>query len=142
MAPEQVKGQRGDARTDIYCLGAMLYEMLTGRVPFQGDNPFAVMNARVVGDPPRPREIRPQIPEQVEEIVLKALEPRPADRYQNAEEMKADLDHPSKVTVTNRSLNLKRPSAWMLWWLTFRTLIISIFIPVIAFIIFYLISRR
>jgi len=142
MAPEQVKGKRGDARTDIYSLGTMLYEMVTGRVPFQGDNPFAAMNARVAGDPLRPREIRPEIPEQVEEIVLKALEPKPDDRYQTAAEMKVDLDQPERVQVTNRSLHATRPKGWLLWWRTFRIMVISTLIPLIVFFFFYLRSKH
>ena len=60
MAPEQVKGKRGDARTDLYSLGAMLYEMVTGSLPFEGTNPYAIMNARLVGDPVAPRKIEPR----------------------------------------------------------------------------------
>src|SRR5262249_7597972 len=52
MAPEQVRNKRGDERTDIYCFGAMLFEMLTGHAPFEGENPWVVMNARLTGDPP------------------------------------------------------------------------------------------
>src|SRR5256885_4721644 len=84
MAPEQVKGQRGDERTDIYSLGAMLYEMLTGHVPFEGSNAFAVMNARLVGDPVAPRAHNPAIRPQVEEIVLHAMARSPSDRYASA----------------------------------------------------------
>ena len=77
MAPEQVKGKRGDARTDIYSLGAILYEMLTGAPPFEGSNPFAIMNARLIGDPVAPRKLNPEFSPQVEEIILHAMERQP-----------------------------------------------------------------
>ena len=77
MAPEQVQGKRGDARTDIYSLGAMLYEMLTGETPFDGDNSLAAMNARVLGDPEPLRTLNPTISPQAEEIVLHAMERDP-----------------------------------------------------------------
>src|SRR5208337_2853772 len=61
ISPEQVKGQRGDQRSDIYALGAMLYEMLTGQPPFTGSNPLAVMNERLLNDPAPARELNPEI---------------------------------------------------------------------------------
>src|SRR6267154_3275178 len=61
ISPEQVKSKRGDARTDLYSLGVMLYEMLTGEVPFKGPNPFAIMNDRMINNPVPPREINPEI---------------------------------------------------------------------------------
>ncbi len=81
MAPEQVKGKRGDARTDIYSLGAILYEMVTGSVPFEGANPFIIMNSRLSGDPVAPRKRNDKISPQVEEIILHAMARLPQDRY-------------------------------------------------------------
>jgi serine/threonine protein kinase len=62
IAPEQVQGKRGDSRTDFYALGAMLYEMTTGFPPYEGDNPYVVMNARLSGDPEAPRKRNPELP--------------------------------------------------------------------------------
>ncbi len=112
MAPEQVKGKRGDVRTDIYSLGAILYEMITGQAPFEGTNPLAIMNARLLGDPVAPRKLNPLISPQVEEIVLHALEQRPENRYQSAAEMKADLENPQGVVVTGRADRLRPPVEW------------------------------
>jgi serine/threonine-protein kinase len=102
MAPEQVKGQRGDARTDIYSLGAMLYEMLTGTPPFEGANPLVIMNSRLSGDPVAPRSKTPQIPASVEEIILHAMARKPDDRYQTVAELRHDLDYPFEVKITGR----------------------------------------
>ncbi|HTP64736.1 MAG TPA: protein kinase [Geobacteraceae bacterium] len=114
MAPEQVKGKRGDERTDIYSLGAMLYEMVVGETPFEGenDNMFVVMNARVTGDPAAPRKRNPRVSPQVEEIILHAMERDPAKRYRTTLEMKAELDNPETVRLTGRCDRLQAPSPW------------------------------
>ncbi|MDE3112567.1 MAG: serine/threonine protein kinase [Chloroflexota bacterium] len=93
MAPEQVSGERGDARTDVYAIGAILYEMLTGRPPFQGDNALAVMGQRLTSDPRPPRELRPEVSPQLDSVVRRALRRDRADRYPSAAALCEDLLH-------------------------------------------------
>ena len=112
MAPEQVRGKRGDPRTDIYSLGAILYELVTGRTPFEGESPLLVMNARLANDPPAPRLIRTDLPPAVEEIILHAMERDPARRYATVAQMKAELDDPGRVEVTGRAGRLHTASPW------------------------------
>ncbi|MDE3101889.1 MAG: serine/threonine protein kinase [Chloroflexota bacterium] len=93
MAPEQVSGERGDARTDVYAIGAILYEMLTGRPPFQGDNALAVMGQRLTSDPRPPRELRPEVSPQLDTVVRRALRRDRAERYGSAAALREDLLH-------------------------------------------------
>jgi serine/threonine protein kinase len=102
MAPERVEGQRGDERTDVYSLGAILYEMVTGRTPFQGDSVYAVIHARTVGDPEAPRAVNPKVSKVLEEIILHAMARDPKDRYPTAAAMKAELDNFDLVRTTDR----------------------------------------
>ena len=112
MAPEQVKGSRGDNRTDIYSLGAILYEMTTGEVPFGGDSPYVIMNSRVTGDPVAPRKINPKLTPVIEEIILHAMERDPKRRYQSAAEMKRELDDYETVQLVRRFERLRSPQVW------------------------------
>jgi serine/threonine-protein kinase len=137
MAPEQVKGRRGDSRTDIYSLGAMLYEMTTGHVPFEGPNPFIVMNSRLTGDPVAPRKRNPEIPPEVEEIILHAMEREPQDRYASAAEMKAELDNPSSVVILGRHHHLTLPKLWKTRWQGYRVHVLSVLAPLVAFFLFW-----
>jgi serine/threonine protein phosphatase PrpC len=134
MAPEQVKGKRGDARTDIYSLGAILYEMVTGSAPFEGANPFIIMNSRLSGDPVAPRKKNDKISPQVEEIILHAMARNPQDRYASAIEMKNDLDHPENVQVTGRAERLVVPNPVSGSFRRYRIIVISALIPLLIFL--------
>jgi len=102
ISPEQVKNKRGDARSDLYAAGVILYEMLTGETPFHGANPFAVMNARLVQSPKPPSEINPEISPELDAVVLRALERDPNQRYASAQEFAYDLSHPAQVRLPER----------------------------------------
>jgi serine/threonine protein kinase len=102
IAPEQVNGKPGDARSDIYALGVMLYEMLTGKLPFRGSNPFAAMNDRLVNNPIPPRELNPEISPELQEAIYRALRRDPAGRYSTAGAFARDLEHPDEVEVADR----------------------------------------
>ncbi len=87
MSPEQGQGERGDERSDIYSLGVMFYEMVTGMVPYDADTPFAVIMKHISQPLPLPTKVNPDIPESVEEVILKAMSKEPDDRYQTASDM-------------------------------------------------------
>lgn len=92
ISPEQAKGDFTDERSDLYSVGVMLYEMLTGQKPFDGDNPVAVALMHMQDTPTYPRDVNPSIPMALEEIILHAMEKNPAKRYQSASEMIKDID--------------------------------------------------
>ena len=95
MAPEQVKGEPADPRTDIYGMGAMLYEMSTGRPPFVGTDLLALAGRILEGAPPAPRLVNPSLSVDLERIILKALHKERSQRYQSAREMLGDLERVS-----------------------------------------------
>lgn len=108
MAPEQISGRRGDVRTDIYALGSMLFEMLTGEPPFVGGNAQTLLRAKASEDPRSPRQLVPDLDPKLEDIVLHAIERSPRDRYARAADLLAELNDPSRVVVRDRSEILTR----------------------------------
>ena len=116
MAPEQVKGRRGDARTDIYSFGVILYEMLTGEVHFLSENVYAAMRAKVRECPIPPSHLQLDVSPQLEEIILCAMERDPRKRVRNATELREALAHPERVVLTNRAIH-QRPKPRLAVWL-------------------------
>ncbi|MEP6895139.1 MAG: serine/threonine-protein kinase [Chloroflexota bacterium] len=100
MAPEQIDGQRGDQRTDIYALGTIMYELLTGKTPFTGDTNMAVMAQHLNGTAPRVDKVNPAVTPQVAAIVAKCLARNPEDRYADMPALIEALDHPENADLT------------------------------------------
>jgi serine/threonine protein kinase len=109
MAPEQGLEGKCDARSDIYSLGIIFYEMLTGRVPFDADTPLAILMKHVNDPLPLPHVVDPSIPEPFERVVLKALAKQPADRYQSTAEMAAALDDAARQSGIEASTRITLP---------------------------------
>jgi serine/threonine-protein kinase len=131
-APEQVQRRRGRTSVDVYGLGALLFEMLTGRPPFRGSDPFGPGSEQLIGDPPAPRSLNPAISPAAEEIVLRALRRDPSERYASASAMKVDLDHPELVLVTGLDRRLRPATAWRRRWRLARHVALVALLPLAA----------
>lgn len=149
MSPEQVEGKDVDQRSDIYSLGIILYEMLTGRVPFEGDTPFTVGVKQKSELPKDPKQLNAQIPDDLNHIILKCLEKDKAKRYQSATELNTELGKmemgiptrervvPLKKPLTSREITVK----FNLKKLLAPGLILTL-IVIVALIYFFFISKK
>ena len=100
MSPEQIQGRRGDARTDVYAIGVMLYEMLAGRVPWEGDNALSVMSQHINAPVPPLHQLNPDVPPPIEGIVRKCLRKNADERYEDATSLRSDLEHWRDLPLT------------------------------------------
>jgi serine/threonine-protein kinase len=141
MAPEQVKGKRGDVRSDLYSLGIILYEMLVGKTPFTGQSPLAVMNDRLINHPPPPTVAEPSITPQLQEVIYRAIEREPQNRYPTARAFAWDLENLDQVGIAERS----ELTYWKRRVAAPRNIVIYVLlaiVPVILFLLMLLLSRR
>ena len=107
MSPEQAQGEELDARTDLFSLGAVLYEMATSQQAFSGASTAAIFTAILRDEPPRPSQVNPELPEELDRIVIKALEKDRELRYQHASEMRADLKRLKRDSDSGRSAGIR-----------------------------------
>jgi eukaryotic-like serine/threonine-protein kinase len=116
LSPEQARGGEVDQRSDLYSLGVVLYELLTGKTPFEGDTPVEIAMKHLSNTPQAPSELRPDIPPELDMVVLRALAKDPDERYQSADEMEGDLDRVARgapvaaATVDAATQVLRRPT--------------------------------
>ncbi|MGH9864265.1 MAG: protein kinase domain-containing protein [Candidatus Acidiferrales bacterium] len=131
MAPEQVEAKPVDHRTDLYALGLILFEMVTGEDAFKGDSTLQIMYRRVKEKPPNPKQLNPEVPDNLARVTLRCLEREPARRYPNAKEILADLQS-GRATPAGRGVQIALPQLGKRWWYVAAGVVAVILITLFA----------
>jgi serine/threonine protein kinase len=143
MAPEQIEGQRGDARTDVYALGTMLFELLAGKPPFSGDNNLAIMAMHLNGTAPRLDKLQSAVSPQLAAIVARCLQLKPDDRYGDMRALIEALDHPETADLAVLDNAGTTVSVNAVWWKStaFRAIAVAVAILIILVILALLLQQ-
>jgi len=138
VAPEQIRRKRGRRSADVYGVGAMLYEMVTGQLPFPDDDPFQVVSARLIGDPVAPSQVNQNVSPAVEEIILRAMRRNPKERYQDMASLRAALANPKALVIANLRDRLQPVTRWRKSLRLVRYVAIVVLLPILSQVILFL----